>query len=141
MKPQQIRGKPVAALSTMIMLVLTGPAAASSGTTIYSDDGGYVFRYAEFFDAAAKPIRILGSCESACTLALHYPDTCAGPQASFVFHAPYNTGHHHEAVTEWVMRRFLPPVRAWLSARGGLTARPIRLEGTALRRLVRRCAP
>ena len=120
----------------MAVLALSLPA---NGLDIYNDNGGRVFSYAIRFEYAPKPIRILGRCMSACTLALAYPSTCVGPRASLVFHAPYGAGAHNGVAKKWMMGRYPAPIRAWIAAHGGLTSRPITLRGAALRKIVRSC--
>lgn len=106
---------------------------------IQTDNGGRVFEYALRFQHVSKPIRIMGACRSACTLALAYPSTCVGPRASLTFHAPYGAGRHNGRVARWVMGRYPASIRAWIRAQGGLTSKLITLSGPALRARVRSC--
>lgn len=124
------------AFAAMAALALSLPA---HGLDIHNDNGGRVFSYALRFEYAPKPIRILGRCMSACTLALAYPSTCVGPRASLVFHAPYGAGAHNGDAKKWMMARYPAGVRTWIKAQGGLTAKPITLKGHALRKIVRSC--
>jgi hypothetical protein len=126
-----------AAFAAMAVLALSFTPA--NGLNIHNDNGGLVLKYALRFEYAPKPIRILGRCMSACTLALAYPSTCVGPRASLVFHAPYGAGKHNAAAKRWVMGRYPARVRSWIKAQGGLTSKPITLRGSALRNIVRSC--
>lgn len=117
-------------------LSLTTPSHA---ITINRDNGGYVFEYAKRYAKARKPIRIMGPCMSACTLALAYPSTCVGPNASLTFHAAAGAGKHNARVTHWLMGRYPAAIRSWIRSKGGLTTRAITLRGSELRARVKRC--
>jgi hypothetical protein len=119
--------------------VAAAAVAPTLALTVRDDSGGLVLQKAIEFDRAPKPIRVMGSCRSACTLVLAYPSTCAGPGAEFVFHAPFGAGKFDERIRRWMMGRYRAPVRAWIRSRGGLTSRPVTLRGEELRRLVRAC--
>jgi len=127
----------IAALAAVAALALSSPSAA---ITVHNDNGGYVFQYAKRFQHAKKPIRIMGSCKSACTLALAYSSTCVGPNASLTFHAPFGAGKHNGRIGQWLMGRYPAAIRSWIRSRGGLTSRAITLRGAELRRLVRQCS-
>lgn len=116
------------------LLLLCAPPAAA--LEIHADNGGTVLLYVMRFEAADKPIRIMGPCRSACTLALAYPGTCVGPDASLTFHAASTP-----VLTRWMERAYPPPVRAWIRSRGGLTRKLITLKGAELRRIVKECRP
>lgn len=116
------------------------PSSAEAITILNPDRGGYVFEYAQKYHRASRPIRIMGLCASACTLALTYRDTCVGPNAVLKFHSVFNAGNHRARLNQWVMGRYPPAIRSWVQSRGGLTSKPITLSGSELRRRVRRCA-
>jgi hypothetical protein len=122
-------------IAAALLAALVAPAGA---TTIYEDDGGMAIQKAIQYDHASKPIRVMGRCASACTLVLAYESTCAGPSASFVFHAPFGS-KGADMVGAWMMKRYRPAVRAWIRAHGGLTHRLITLSGNELHKLVRTC--
>jgi hypothetical protein len=115
-------------------------AAPSEAATIHNDNGGYVFQHAMRFARASKPIRIMGSCKSACTLALSYPSTCVGPRASLTFHAPFGAGKHNARIKQWLLGRYPATIRSWIRAQGGLTSRAITLRGAELHKRVRSCS-
>lgn len=114
-------------------------ASLTCGTTIYNDNGGSVLKHAIHFQLAKKPICVTGTCESACTLVLKFPSTCAGPSAAFVFHAPTGTGPRAIVIRNWMMQRYRPAIRKWVKQNGGLSRKPIKLEGAELRSIVRAC--
>lgn len=116
----------------LALALLTTPASALD---IHNDSGGNIMSYAARYRAATKPIRILGTCASACTLALRYPDTCVGPGAKLIFHAVSGVGKHNRAFTRMVHKYYRAPIRRWLAGRTGVVV----LQGKELSRVVRRC--
>ena len=58
---------------------------------IWSDKGGNVMqmvqRRAELA-RSGRPVRLRGSCDSACTILTTLPNACIGPNATIGFHAP-----------------------------------------------------
>jgi hypothetical protein len=59
--------------------------------TIRSDGGGNIQDYADQVAAFAhKEVRIVGVCNSACTMFLGHPRACVSPEASFGFHGPWS---------------------------------------------------
>ena len=120
-----------AALAVVAALLLPSSANALD---IHNDNGGTAIAYAARFARAEKPIRVFGNCASACTLALKYPSTCAGPRAAFRFHAAT-----HPRITQWMWAQYPARIRAWINSHGGLSSRLITLSGPALRARVRSC--
>lgn len=114
--------------------LLVSPAAQA--LDIRSDMGGNPMRYAQKFRSADKPIRILGTCGSACTIALGF-GACVGPNAQLWFHAV--TGMDSAIGNRWVRGFYPAGVNSWISAQGGLTSRKLVLQGPALYARVRRC--
>ena len=117
-------------------LSLATPAAA---ITINYDMGGNVASYIMKFSSARKPIRIMGHCASACTIALRYPSTCVGPRARLTFHSVSGAGRYTANFNRMLMSAYPPAVKSWIRARGGLTSRMITLSGAELRKRVRSC--
>lgn len=104
------------------------------------DPGGNIGIYAARFGALARtgePVAIAGECASACTLVLGLVPSahvCLMPGARFAFHSAYYLlpgGREitSRAGTHFLWRAYPPRVRAWLAARGGLTARPLVMRG------------
>jgi hypothetical protein len=114
-------------------------APSAQALTIHNDNGGYVLEYVIRFHRAAKPIRIMGACKSACTLALTHASTCVGPRASLWFHAPSVFGRPNNRVKRWLMAQYPARIRTWINSHGGLSSRLITLSGPALRARVRSC--
>lgn len=115
----------------LALALLTTPASALD---IYNDRGGRVVEYHIRYANAQRPIRILGTCASACTLALRYPDTCVGPGAKLIFHRATN-----EAGTQFLRKYYPRNVRAWFDVHAR-TQRLVVMPRETMRKLVRRCA-
>lgn len=116
------------------ILVCGSPALA---VDISHDDGGYVLEYAfraKQYEDAGEPIRILGSCKSACTIYTASSTACVGPHAVLGFHAAT-----HPRATQYLMDNYPESIRKWILAKGGLTRRMIYLRGKALRAHVPSC--
>ena len=96
--------------------------AAAETIDVYDDHGGSVFAYAQRWQALAArgvDVRIVGPCQSACTVLLGYiprRHICVMPEARFGFH----TAHLPEA-TAILWRGYAPDIRHWIEAHGGLT--------------------
>lgn len=119
---------------TAIFLAAFLAATPAAAYDIHYDMGGNVMAYVARYRAADKPIRILGPCGSACTIAAHYPDTCVGPGAKLIFHA---------TTRPWMtraLRKYYPRnLRQWLDFHGGLLERPLTLRGRELTNIIKRC--
>lgn len=77
-------------------------AAIIAALTITHDEGGRVDAYAAAVAAETGRVRIIGVCESACTMWLGANDVCVAPSARFIFHPPRNGFFGR-----------LPPVEFW----------------------------
>ena len=99
------------------------------------DHGGAIRDYLARY-LASGPVAIRSCCESACTLALGWPETCVTANARLGFHAASN------ANGTFLMYSMMPAtVRAWIDRHGGLAPRMIYLSGReAIRIGVRACA-
>ena len=92
------------------------------------DNGGIVIDYAIRMlqlKKAGTPVRVSGSCMSACTLILALPaeQICVTEQASFGFHRPYGTsGDGIQTAKDYLYDSYPVWVKAWLRQRGGLSA-------------------
>lgn len=113
-------------------------ANLSHALDITNDMGGNPVTYAQRFRSASKPIRILGTCGSACTIALGF-GACVGPNAQLWFHAVTGMGSANAIGNRWVMGFYPAGVRSWIRAQGGLTSRKLVLKGVELRRRVKSC--
>ena len=112
-----------ALLALLVAIASSAPAVAAAETIEVSDDhGGSVRAYAQRWQALAArgvDVRIVGPCQSACTVLLGYiprRHICVTPAARFGFH----TAHLPEA-TALLWRGYAPDIRGWIEAHGGLT--------------------
>lgn len=109
------------------LVFLAGIAASSAGLaeTIDVSDahGGSVAAYSQRWKALAArgvDVRIVGKCQSACTVLLGYiprSRICVTPQASFGFHLA-----HRPDMTALLWNAYASDIRGWIKARGGLSA-------------------
>ncbi|TPI62114.1 hypothetical protein FJ420_24270 [Mesorhizobium sp. B3-1-3] len=107
------------------LIFLTGSLAASIATaeTINVSDahGGSVAAYSQRWkELAARgvDVRIVGKCQSACTVLLGYVPRsriCVTPAASFGFHLA-----HRPAMTAVLWNAYASDIRGWIKAHGGL---------------------
>lgn len=107
------------------LLFLVTPFATSIATaeTIDVSDahGGSVAAYAERWKALAArgvDVRIVGKCQSACTVLLGYiprSRICVTPAASFGFHLAHRTD-----MTGVLWHAYAEDIRGWINAHGGL---------------------
>ena len=67
----------------------TTPPPNMEPVAIYDDGGGIVDKYREAayqYRLEGRQVKILGSCRSACILALSVPNVCVGPEAVVMAH-------------------------------------------------------
>lgn len=70
----------------------TTPPPNMEPVAIYDDGGGLVDKYREAayqYRLEGRQVKILGSCRSACILALSVPNVCVGPEAVVMAHHAY----------------------------------------------------
>lgn len=70
----------------------TTPPPNMEPVAIYDDGGGLVEKYREAayqYRLEGRQVKILGSCRSACILALSVPNVCVGPEAVVMAHHAY----------------------------------------------------
>jgi len=94
----------------------TTPPPNMEPVAIYNDGGGLVdkYRIAAFqYRLEGRQVKILGSCRSACVLALSVPNVCVGPNAVVKAHHAYEqrTGIIRADVTESMMRELPENIR------------------------------
>ncbi|TPI41268.1 hypothetical protein FJW07_08450 [Mesorhizobium sp. B3-1-9] len=107
------------------LIVLTGSLAVSIATaeTINVSDahGGSVAAYSQRWKGLAArgvDVRIVGKCQSACTVLLGYiprSRICVTPSASFGFHLA-----HRPDMTALLWKAYASDIRGWIKAHGGL---------------------
>jgi hypothetical protein len=110
--------------AALLALLASGAAAPGLAETINVSDnhGGSVAAYdARWAGLAARgvKVRIVGPCQSACTVLLgHIPRDaiCVTPGASFGFHLA-----HRQDATETLLHAYSSDIRAWIDRNGGLS--------------------
>ena len=69
------------------------PPPEPAAIVIYDDGGGNVDDYKAAvmrYASADRPVKVVGSCRSACTLVLAYTNVCVYPRAVFMWHMAYS---------------------------------------------------
>ena len=104
--------------------IALGAAAMSSGlpalaatSTPYAK-GGRTVEFAqdvERYRRSGEQFRIVGHCQSACTMFLALPNVCIVPSARLLFHAGAQP-----IATQRMMNSYNSKLRAYLSARGAM---------------------
>ncbi len=132
------------AAATVITLQGFGnvPQGALQGGSyvVRNDPGGITDVYVgKYKSLAGKRIVIDGRCDSACTMALGNPRTCATANASFGFHSAYlvdvASGRRlgpDAAGNRKLMSHYPAGVRAWIARNGGLGPNLKRARGSEL---------
>jgi len=105
------------------MVTVLGASIAAAETIDVSDShGGSVAAYSQRWKelgARGVNVRIVGACQSACTVLLGYiprNHICVMPAARFGFHKA-----HRPDMTEVLWHAYASDIRGWINARGGLT--------------------
>lgn len=117
MKPRRI--VPAAAA---LALMLSTVAPAMAGTSRGFENGGKFVRFnpvvAEFNQTGA-PFRIVGHCNSACTLFLSIKNVCIEPRAVFGFHAGNDSkGNISQGATQHMLNAYNPKLRRFVIENG-----------------------
>jgi hypothetical protein len=91
-----------------IMGDFTTPPPNNAPVAIYEDGGGLVTKYQQMamqYRLEGRKVKILGSCRSACVMALSVPNVCVGPNAVVKAHQAYeaDTGVRRPDVTAVMM--------------------------------------
>lgn len=94
----------------------TTPPPNMEPVAIYNDGGGLVDQYrvaAWRYRAEGRQVKILGSCRSACVLALSVPNVCVGPGAVVKAHHAYELGSRRlrPDITQAIMRELPDNIR------------------------------
>jgi hypothetical protein len=128
-------------LKLLCAVLLVSPLAARAETIDISDShGGSVAQYsAQWSQLAAKgvSVRIVGPCQSACTVLLgHIPRSriCVTSEASFGFHLARRTD-----ATATLRRAYASDITAWINAHGGLTQDFIWMRAPDTYRYFKKC--
>ena len=123
---------------------------AQAEVRILASPGGEVGPFIELFDQVRQTgerVVIDGPCLSACTLVLMtIPEEriCVTRRAVLGFHAARSIDRRGRIYAEpeasqAVLESYPPPVRDWISRRGGLTSRMLLLRGRELAAIYPRC--
>jgi hypothetical protein len=112
----------LAATAVAIALFAAAPAEARPGTSRGFENGGKFYRFdpvvAEF-NESGRPFRIVGLCQSACTLFLSIRNVCVEPRATFQFHAGNDgNGNISEYATRHMQRAYNAKLRRFVIENG-----------------------
>jgi len=119
--------------------VITTAVSACMPYYVEDEPGGNLATHlqrAAYAEADGIPIRVTGTCKSACTTYLKSKTTCAGPDAEFWFHAPTPDT---QATRLALLSSYPAHIRDWIKRSGGLTSDWMILKGEEMRRLVPQC--
>jgi len=117
-----------------------GHAAAAETITVSDNHGGSVAAYDRRWASLAArgvDVRIVGPCQSACTVLLgHIPRQriCVTPGAAFGFHQAHLPG-----ATATLWNAYASDIRAWIERHGGLTPQFVWLRAPEVYRYFHRC--
>jgi hypothetical protein len=123
----------------LVLLIVALPASAET-IDVFDNHGGSVAQYdAHWSGLAARGVhvRIVGPCQSACTVLLgHVPRAaiCVMPNASFGFHLA-----HLVSAQAMLWNAYQPDIRAWIKAHGGLKKEFIWMRSPDVFRFFKRC--
>lgn len=107
----------IACAAVGILILFAGRCAAAEPYVIRNDLGGPMARYfalAEQLRAEGRPVRVDGTCASACTLLIELvPDVCITRRARLGFHQAF------QGEATFVLA-YRPEIVAWIDRHGGL---------------------
>lgn len=112
--------------------------------TISNDRGGtiisYQLKYLKLKDRNEK-VKVIGRCESACTLVLQLKNVCITRSARFGFHLPYDgtSGNTDRKAADFLTSRYPNWVRNWISLNGGLSKNMKYMEYSTARKYMKTC--
>jgi hypothetical protein len=142
----------IAAIKAIIIAAVLSAAMtpARAEIRILASPGGQVGPFLDLFDRvreSGERVVIDGPCLSACTLVLMtVPEEriCVTRRAVLGFHAARSIDRRGRTYAEpeasrAVLESYPPPVRDWISRRGGLTSRMLLLRGRELAAIYPRC--
>ena len=130
---------PVAVFAAL--LCLAAQTARAETIDVSDNHGGRVAEYDARWAAHARAgasVRIVGPCQSACTVLLgHIPRSriCVTSQASFGFHLA-----HLPQATATLWHAYAPDIKAWINAHGGLQRDFIWMRAPDTYRYFHKCA-
>jgi hypothetical protein len=99
-------------------------ATAEAGTSRGFEHGGQFRRFDPVvadYNRSGAPFRIVGLCQSACTLFLSIRNVCVEPQATFQFHAGNDgKGKISDGATNHLLKHYNPKLRRFVVENGYL---------------------
>jgi hypothetical protein len=127
--------------AVLVAFLFMSPASA---LVVGNNPGGLVVQFLaqeQQLEARGEGVKVVGRCASACTVVLHNPNVCVAPGGSFMFHSAYiavdpehgdfRRAQDDEQTTAVLWSMYPAGVRAWITARGGLTAHPLNMSAQA----------
>jgi hypothetical protein len=139
LNPIGLRSMKPKSLVFAALLAISAPAAAET-IDVFDNHGGSVAEYnARWADLAARgvSVRIVGPCQSACTVLLgHIPRSriCVTSAASFGFHLA-----RIPSASAMLWNSYQSDIRAWIDQHGGLQRNFIWLRAPETFHFFRRC--
>lgn len=101
--------------ATMVLLIaLVSTSAMAEGSSVGYGMGGRIDRYDPVvaqYNQSGELFRIVGHCQSACTLFLAIRNVCIEPNARLLFHAGFKTW-----ATQHMLDAYNAPLREYLMA-------------------------
>jgi len=140
------------AMAVLLAVAVFAPVQRAEAMEVRKDMGGSVEeRLAEIarLEQAGTPVRIVGTCVSACTLYLGLSTACVKPGARLGFHGPSTRlrglplpYEEFERLSRLMAEKYPPAIRAWFMAEARMvTGDYITISGAeAIRLGARPCA-
>ncbi|ESZ33860.1 hypothetical protein [Mesorhizobium sp. L2C067A000] len=114
---------------------------------IVNSPGGYVDDFLAVREILRKQnltLKIVGECDSACTLFTDLPKACVYPTTKLGFHRPFYLENGKKVFNDvydvWFTKQYPKKIQSWLASRGGLQADLVYLQGKQLLDLMPLCA-
>lgn len=116
--------KVLASFVASLAFTLFAAPANAAGTSIGFENGGRFTRFdpvVAHYNRTGGEFRIVGLCQSACTLFLSIRNVCVEPQATFQFHAGNDgKGNISDSATNHLLKAYNPKLRKFVVERGYL---------------------
>jgi hypothetical protein len=125
----------VLAIATVATFASPTKAQNSASIVLISaDHGGNIIEYAlqaAEYKKDKTNLRVVGLCDSACTMYLTLPaeQLCVAPTSQFRFHAPLAANDRaRKSAQDFLMAKYPRWVRDWIKYNGGLTTQLIAMD-------------
>ena len=133
------------------VLLFAGVSASHAVVRISDDRGGRIGTYVNKYEGlrtSGETVIIDGLCASACTIvlgAVPHDRICVTSRANLGFHAAwdfsaYGRPVHNAGATRLLFSMYPPPVKRWITDRGGLKPQMIFLRGKQLTSMYGLCS-